>query len=66
MPIGSSVCVDLLFELCETSDDGIENGWLAFKHAIGDHLFVVGSKRFEEGVPGSKRRPPERQAPYLA
>ena len=47
LPKGSP-SVDLLLELFKASDDRIETGWLAFKHAIGDHLFVIGSKRFEE------------------
>jgi hypothetical protein len=48
MPTGSSPCVDLLFELCEASDDGIEGRRLAAKHSTGNHLFIIDSKSFEK------------------
>ena len=40
--------IDLFFERLQTLDNGFKSRWLALKHAIGNHLSVVGSKRLQE------------------
>jgi hypothetical protein len=47
-PLKGLRCVDLLRELFKPGDDGIETRWLTLKHAIRNHLFVVGSKSLQE------------------